>query len=163
MATRTLLSSLLALLLSSPALAENSVKVCVDDPGGLVVKTAELGSGSCPSLSTPYEVIGVWVFWEIGASQFAEEFTGHELFSCFDSGSETVIQQRDTSGQEKGAKRKTFTPNGNPPTSLVEIPTAVADTASAGQVQWIVKNGGNGGQYNGAVESCRTLVGYPPS
>jgi hypothetical protein len=55
MATRTLLSSLLALLLSSPALAENSVKVCVDDPSGLTVKTGELGSGSCPSLATPYE------------------------------------------------------------------------------------------------------------
>lgn len=162
MATRTTFLPLLALLLSSPALAENSVKVCVDDPSGLTVKTGELGSGSCPSLATPYEVIGVWVFWEIGASQFAEEFTGHELFSCFDSGSETVIQQRDTSGSEKGAKRKTFAPNANPPTSLVEIPSSVADTASAGQVQWIVKNGGNGGPYSSDVESCRVLVGFPP-
>ncbi len=152
-------------LLAAPAQAENLIKVCVELPSGsLVLKTATIGASMCPTLSTPHEVIGVWVFWEQSTSQFAEEYSGHELFSCFDdSDGQTTIQQRDTSGAGKGAKRKTYAPNAAPPTQLVDIPNSVAATASAGQVQWIVTDGGSGGSYNGKLSTCRTLVSYPPS
>ncbi len=152
-------------LLVNPARAENTIKVCVELPSGaLQLKTATIGASMCPTLSTPHEILGVWVFWEQSTSQFAEEYSGHELFSCFDdSDGQTTIQQRDTSGGNKGAKRKTYAPSAAPATQLVDLPSAIADTASAGQVQWIVVDGGSGNQYDAKVESCRALAFYPPN
>lgn len=152
-------------VMPSAALADDEIRVCVELPSGtLQVKTAPIDGTGCPTLATPHEIVGVWVFWTQGVSQFADEYSGHELFGCFDdSDGEITVQQRDTSGGDKGAKRKTYKAGAAPPTGLVSLPDAVADTASAGQVQWVVKGGGSGGPYNSALGDCRTLVGWPPS
>jgi hypothetical protein len=145
------------------AVASDEIRVCVDAPGGLVVKVAAIGSNACPSLATPYEIIAGFIFWTQGASQFADEYSGHDLFSCFDSNGYTVFQQRDVAGPDKGAKRKTYQPAAAPVTGLVTIPSGVEDTAAAGQAQFIVLNGGAGAPYETKLASCRTLAGYPPS
>lgn len=155
---------LVAFLVPSSAHAENVVKVCVELPSGtLQIKSATIGASQCPTLATPHEVVAVFVFWEEGSSQFAEEWSGHELFSCYDSNGDTVVQQLDVTGGDKGAKRKTYAPSASPPTGLVDLPDNVADTAAAGQVQWVVKDGGTGSSYSTALSSCRTLASYPPS
>jgi hypothetical protein len=158
---------LFSMLLFAPtpaeAVAADEIRVCVDAPGGLTVKVAAIGSNACPSLATPYEIVAVFVFWTQSTSQFADEYSGHDLFSCFDSNGFTVVQQRDVAGPDKGAKRKTYQPAGAPITGLVTIPAGVEDTAAAGQAQFIVLNGGAGGPYETKLASCRTLVGYPPS
>ncbi len=162
-----ILAGLCAFGLTFPgmALGDDEIRVCVELPSGtLQVKTAPIDGTGCPSLATPHEIVGVWVFWTQGVSQFADEYSGHELFGCFDDADgEITVQQRDTSGGDKGAKRKTYKASSAPSTGLVELPAAVADTASAGQVQWIVKGGGSGGPYNAALADCRILVGWPPS
>lgn len=158
----------LAALLVAPvaALADDEIRVCVELPSGtLQIKNAPIDGSGCSSLATPHEVVGVWVFWTQGVSQFADEYSGRELFSCFDDTTEGAItvQLLDTSGGNRGAKRRTYKPAGAPPTGLLDLPDNVAETATAGQVSWVVANGGNGGQYNTKVESCRTLVGFPPA
>lgn len=152
-------------VLPALAVADDEIRVCLELPSGaLHVKQAPIDGSGCPSLATPHEVIGVWVFWTQGVSQFGDEFSGHELFSCFDDeDGEITVQQMDTSGADKGVKRKTYRPNAAPSTGLVELPSSVADTAAAGQVQWVVKGGGSGGHYGAALSSCRVLVGWPPS
>jgi len=152
-----------AALLASPALAENTIKVCIELPSGtLQVKTAPLGAGQCDTLASPHQAIGVWSFWEqpVG-NQLAEEWSGHDLFGCFDANGDTVIQERDTTGADKGTRRKPYTPNAAPG-QLRTLPDAVADTAAAGDVTWDVANGGAGAAYETKLASCRTLVGFPP-
>ena len=153
------------LLFPSSALADDEVRVCVELPsGGYQIKTAPLDGTGCPSLATPHEVVGVWVFWTQGVSQFADEYSGRELLGCFDDSEGAITMQLlDTSGGNRGAKRRTYKPGAAPPTGLVDLPDNVAETAAAGQVSWVVANGGNGGQYAVKVDECRTLVGFPPA
>jgi hypothetical protein len=146
-------------------MAENVVKACIELPNGdLTVKSAAIGAEQCRHLATPHPIVGLWVFFEnpVG-NQVAEEWSGHELFSCFDDADGlTVVQQRDTSGGDKGARRKPYQANG-PSGQIRDLPSAVADTAASGDAVFDVVDGGSGGPYAAKVASCRTLVGYPPN
>ena len=127
--------------------------------GVLLLKTAAFDNHA--SLAAPHELVAIFVFFDQGepAQQFAEEFSGHEVFSVFTANSGVSVNSFDAAPDK--ARQKHFGSDGVN-LSIRDLPSKAAAALQQGTIADVYE-GGDGNDYDTALAAARTLAEYPPS